>query len=275
MPSPRRALLRAAAPLAVVAVALAPACKSAPPPTPPPRPIVIDEDAPSPVTWAALHARGTQVRLPARPAVPLHLGEGMELVHYASGALSLLAVVARPPRTPLTADTPVERGPGLVLVHQGGALDDGTLTAAAPFVAAGIVVMLPSFRGENGNPGAPEAFFGEVDDAKAAARFLAEEPDVDVDHLSVFGDGHVTAQLALDPDCPFRLIGAAALPDAADYRALGVTTVPERAARAFPPHAQEAAKDWLLVGVDAAAFAARVVKASQPALLSASFRFGP
>ena len=49
----------------------------------------------------------------------------------------------------------------------------------AAYRKAGIVMMFPSLRGGNDNPGVKEGFFGEVDDVLAAADFLAKQPYVD------------------------------------------------------------------------------------------------
>jgi len=55
------------------------------------------------------------------------------------------------------------------------------------FREAGFVVMCPSYRGENDNPGKIEAFFGEVDDALAALQALASLPSVDPARVYVAG----------------------------------------------------------------------------------------
>ncbi|MGE3809330.1 MAG: alpha/beta hydrolase family protein, partial [Gemmataceae bacterium] len=44
--------------------------------------------------------------------------------------------------------------------------------AASAYRKAGIVMMFPSLRGGNDNPGVKEGFLGEVDDVVAAAEFL-------------------------------------------------------------------------------------------------------
>jgi dipeptidyl aminopeptidase/acylaminoacyl peptidase len=44
--------------------------------------------------------------------------------------------------------------------------------------------MTPTLRGENGNPGNFECFYGEVDDVIAAGRYLATLPYVDPKHIS-------------------------------------------------------------------------------------------
>lgn len=174
-----------------------------------------DEDPPPLTSWRARRARPTRLLVESKAPAPvptLHLPAGMEEVRYVSGGLSLLAVVARPPRTPVTSETPLDRLPAVLLLHAGFALDDDTLVRARSLVARGFVVMMPALRGANGNPGHYELWRGEVDDAKAAVRWLAADPEVDVDHLYAFGDavgGGLATLLALEVDVPFRVIAAA------------------------------------------------------------------
>lgn len=52
---------------------------------------------------------------------------------------------------------------------------------------AGIVMMVPSFRGENANPGKYEMFYGEINDLEAARQYLASLPYVDPDRIYLMG----------------------------------------------------------------------------------------
>jgi dipeptidyl aminopeptidase/acylaminoacyl peptidase len=61
---------------------------------------------------------------------------------------------------------------------------------ASAFRKAGMVMMFPSMRGGNQNPGVREGFLGEVDDVIAATEFLKEQPHVDPDR--VYLGGHST-----------------------------------------------------------------------------------
>lgn len=58
---------------------------------------------------------------------------------------------------------------------------------AAAFRQAGVVMMFPSLRGGNDNPGVREGFFGEVDDVLAAADFLAKQAYVDPSRIYLGG----------------------------------------------------------------------------------------
>jgi dienelactone hydrolase len=58
---------------------------------------------------------------------------------------------------------------------------------ASAFRKAGIVMMFPSLRGGNDNPGKREGFFGEVNDILAAADFLAKQDHVDAKRIYLGG----------------------------------------------------------------------------------------
>ena len=63
---------------------------------------------------------------------------------------------------------------------------DNDQTAAA-YRKAGIVMMFPSLRGGNDNPGTKEGFLGEVDDVLAAAKYLEKQPYVDPKRIYLGG----------------------------------------------------------------------------------------
>lgn len=62
--------------------------------------------------------------------------------------------------------------------------------SAAGFRQAGVVMMFPSLRGGNNNPGKREGFFGEADDILAATDYLASLPYVD--NTQIYLGGHST-----------------------------------------------------------------------------------
>lgn len=82
--------------------------------------------------------------------------------------------------------------------------------SASAFRDAGIVMMYPSFRGGNDNPGAKEGFFGEVDDLLAAAEFLAKQDFVDPERIYLGGHstGGTMALLAAESSDRFRAVFA-------------------------------------------------------------------
>ena len=59
--------------------------------------------------------------------------------------------------------------------------------SAAAFREAGILMMYPSFRGANGNPGTYETLFGEVDDLIAASEYAMSLPYVDPERIYLGG----------------------------------------------------------------------------------------
>ena len=63
---------------------------------------------------------------------------------------------------------------------------DNDQTASA-FREAGILMMYPSFRGANGNPGYHETLYGEIDDIVAAFNFAASLPYVDPNRIYLGG----------------------------------------------------------------------------------------
>ena len=58
---------------------------------------------------------------------------------------------------------------------------------AAAYRKAGIIMMFPSLRGGNENPGRREGFFGEVDDVLAATKYLASQSYVDPNRIYLGG----------------------------------------------------------------------------------------
>jgi pimeloyl-ACP methyl ester carboxylesterase len=82
--------------------------------------------------------------------------------------------------------------------------------SAAAYRMAGIVMMFPSLRGGNDNPGRREGFLGEVDDVLAAAEYLAAQPYVDPTRIYLGGHstGGTLAMLAAELSDRFRAVFA-------------------------------------------------------------------
>lgn len=80
--------------------------------------------------------------------------------------------------------------------------------SGAAFRKAGIVTMMPSFRGENDNPGAYEMFYGEIDDIESARAWLAAQPYVDPQRIYLVGHstGGTRALLASELNDRFRAV---------------------------------------------------------------------
>jgi dipeptidyl aminopeptidase/acylaminoacyl peptidase len=83
--------------------------------------------------------------------------------------------------------------------------DDQT---ARQYREAGVVMMVPSLRGGNDNPGVQENFLGEVDDVLAAAAHLAKQDYVDPKRVYLGGHstGGTLALLVAEVPNPFRAV---------------------------------------------------------------------
>jgi acetyl esterase/lipase len=137
-----------------------------------------------------------------RPTPPL----GIEDVVYLSGDLKLRAWLAMP------IGAPAEGVPAIVYFHGGFALGEDDLKSCKPFLEAGYAVMLPTFRGENDNPGNFELLYGEIDDARAAIKWLADRPRIDKGRIFTFGHGiggGASALISLWDDVPVHTTGSA------------------------------------------------------------------
>lgn len=75
---------------------------------------------------------------------------------------------------------------------------------AAEYRKAGVVMMFPSLRGGNMNPGVKEGFLGEVDDVLAAADFLARQPYVDPARIYLGGHSTGGTLVLLVAECSDR-----------------------------------------------------------------------
>ncbi len=116
-------------------------------------------------------------------------GGEFELIRYQSPAGGLAAYV-----TPDPADG--QKHPAIVWITGGDCNSIGDVwspnergndQSASPFRTAGIVMMFPSQRGGNDNPGQREGFLGEVDDILAATDHLARLPYVDPGQIYLGG----------------------------------------------------------------------------------------
>lgn len=87
---------------------------------------------------------------------------------------------------------------------------------ACAFRKAGIIMMFPSLRGGNDNPGVKEGFFGEVDDVVAAADFLAKQPYVDAGRIYLGGHSTGGTLALLVAECSDRFRAVFSFGPAAD-----------------------------------------------------------
>lgn len=158
------------------------------------------------------------VQQPSPEPYESEVPEGVEAITYESEGRRLMAWVLRPSRKEgATKEGPA---PAVLYAHAGFALARGDLETARPFADAGYVVLLPSWRGENGNPGNFEMYYGEVADAQAALEHLAGLPGVDRTRLFSVGHdtgGTIVMLLAMMTN---RLRAAAACGGIPDMRAI-------------------------------------------------------
>lgn len=152
---------------------------------------------------------------------PTYAPEGVRAVEYTSHdatgkPLRLYAWLMMPDQAEAEREAEAEheatKRPAVVYFHSGHELGLSDAEEVRPFLDAGFAVMLPSLRGENGNPGHFEMFWGEVDDGLAAVHWLADQPEIDRERIYTFGHsagGGISALLALaDPAAPIRFGGS-------------------------------------------------------------------
>lgn len=119
-------------------------------------------------------------------------GKVFQLIQYSSPVGSLAAYI-----TPDPGDG--RKHPAIVWITGGDCNSIGDVwtpndrsndQSASAFRNAGIILMFPSQRGGNNNPGRREGFYGEVDDILAATDYLAALPYVD--QSQIYLGGHST-----------------------------------------------------------------------------------
>jgi len=160
-----------------------------------PKPGAVADPAAAPLTLAEAR-HGFVTKLAANPhsgtPPPEPPSDVFRLVRYDSPAGKLAAYL-----TPDPGDG--QKHPAIVWITGGDCNTIDALWEAAPrdndqtaaaYRKAGIVMMFPSLRGGNDNPGRHEGFLGEVDDVVAAARFLAQQGYVD--RRRIYLGGHST-----------------------------------------------------------------------------------
>jgi len=136
---------------------------------------------------------------PQRDVFSLQPPAYVEVVEYPSKGLQLMAWVAG-------HREPGPKRPAVLFLHGGFEFGAGDWDMAVPYWEAGFVVMAPTFRGENGQPGTFSFLYDEVDDVLAAAEYLSRLPAVDSSRVFLAGHsaGGTLVQLAVEASGRFR-----------------------------------------------------------------------
>jgi acetyl esterase/lipase len=138
------------------------------------------------------------------PAPPTRV---FRAVRYESPAGQLAAYLSPDPKDG-------QKHPAIIWITGGdcNSIDDGCWKEGPPgndqsasaFRKAGIVMMFPSLRGGNNNPGVKEGFLGEIDDVVAAADFLAKQAFVDPKRVYLGGHSTGGTVVLLTAECSDR-----------------------------------------------------------------------
>ncbi len=140
------------------------------------------------------------------PAADVPDGKTFALVKYRAAAGEMNAYV-----TPDPGDG--KKRPAIVWITGGDCNSIGdvwtpaersNVQTASAFRKSGMVMMFPSLRGGNNNPGNREGFFGEVDDILAATDYLAKLPYVDPSQIYLGGHSTGGTMVMLVGECSDR-----------------------------------------------------------------------
>lgn len=150
-------------------------------------------------------------------------GTDFQLIHYKSPVGDLAAYVTSDPGDE-------KKHPAIVWITGGdnnsigdvwSSNDRSNDQSAIAFRKAGVVMMFPSQRGGNDNPGKREGFFGEVDDVLAATDHLANLPYVDTDQIYLGGHSTGGTLAMLVGECTDRYSAIFALGPVAEASQYG------------------------------------------------------
>jgi alpha/beta superfamily hydrolase len=147
---------------------------------------------------------------PARDPIPAPPPALFQLIRYESAVGPLAAYL-----TPDPGDG--QKHPAIVWITGGDCNSIGEVwepatpsddQTAAAYRETGLIMMFPSLRGGNDNPGRREGFFGEVDDVIAAADSLAKQPYVDPKRIYLGGHstGGTLTMLVAESTDRFRTV---------------------------------------------------------------------
>jgi dipeptidyl aminopeptidase/acylaminoacyl peptidase len=155
--------------------------------------------------------KGFTTKLPPRPSarepVPAPPPALFRKVRYDAPAGKLAAYLTPDPKDG-------KKHPAIIWITGGdcNSIDEGCWTEGRPendqsasaFRKSGIVMMFPSLRGGNDNPGVKEGFLGEVDDVLAAADYLTRQDFVDPSRIYLGGHSTGGTLVLLVAECSDR-----------------------------------------------------------------------
>ena len=172
--------------------------------------------------------KGTKPSTEKQPA-PAPPAKIFTLVKYESPVGKLSAYL-----TPDPMDG--KKHPAIIWITGGdcNSIDDGCWKPSAPandqsaseFRKAGIVMMFPSLRGGNDNPGNKEGFMGEVDDVLAAGDYLSKQSYVDPARIYLGGHSTGGTLVLLVSECSDRFRAVFSFGPADDIAGYGGQFVP-------------------------------------------------
>ena len=126
-------------------------------------------------------------KAPEAQAVREVVGRRWLLVEFPSGKLTLRAWLFTPRGSENTPTAAVLRLPAGGNLFRPAVLGLGTVPEVEPYVTAGYVTMVMSFRGTLDNGGSFNESHGGLDDVLAALEFLKKQPEVDPKNIFVAG----------------------------------------------------------------------------------------
>jgi alpha/beta superfamily hydrolase len=156
--------------------------------------------------------------LPEKPPPAIY-----DLIHYPSPAGDLAAYISPDPQDH-------EQHPIVIWAHGGfGGIGNYFFTpqpdlndqSPHAFRESGILVMIPSWRGENVNLGRREMFFGEVDDALAAIKYARSLPYVDKGRIYFAGHSTGGTMALLTAEASAQIRATFSFGPTADLRDVG------------------------------------------------------
>lgn len=187
------ALLLGAAALVVLAIVVIPRLKGLP---------LADSSGLSLAEARRNHVTRLLQAAPSPQAYDPRVPPGATVVQIPSEGRQLTAWLAKP-----AGSGPF---PAVLYAHGGFALGESDFADMQPFLQAGFALLVPAWRGENGNPGSFEMCYGEVTDAEAALEYLAAQSDVDSRRLYAVGHSVGGTIVMLLAEVSPRLRGAMA-----------------------------------------------------------------